>query len=188
MKMPMIMKISFSQFLVVSLAVFLAACSAGKDKTNVELVQAMMDQKSLKAQDYDELRQRPSMLVPPEGTVPRGYTPYKYTGDPMKAESLLVNPIAGQMTEDVLARGQDRYNVYCGICHGPSGQGDGKIAPYFALRPPPLVSDKVKAFKDGRIYHIIVDGQGLMGSYASQIHNEQDRWAIVNYIRALQKK
>jgi hypothetical protein len=53
---------------------------------------------------------------------------------------------------------------------------------------PPLTSDKVKAFKDGRIFHIITDGQGLMGSYASQIRNESDRWAIVNYVRTLQRQ
>jgi hypothetical protein len=59
-------------FIFVS-AALLTSCSAGKDKTNVELIQDMMDQKNLKSQDYDEFSKTPSNRVPPEGTVPQGF-------------------------------------------------------------------------------------------------------------------
>lgn len=166
----------------------LVGCGAGQDQTNVELFQEMMDQKSLKAQDYDEFQKQASNRMPPEGTVPRGHTPYQYKGLALEAEAKLMNPYANDTTEKFLARGQEKYRVYCGVCHGVDGNGDGTVAPYLQLKAPPVTSDKVKAFRDGRIYHIITDGQGLMSSYATQIHDTKDRWAIVNYIRVLQKK
>jgi mono/diheme cytochrome c family protein len=147
----------------------------------------MMDQRNLKSQDYDEALKTPGNRMPPAGTVPRGFQPYVYETDPLGAEAKLANPLAGQMTEEVLAMGRKRYDVYCAVCHGPQGAGDGTVAQYMALKPPPLTSDKVKNFKDGRIFHIITAGQGVMGNYATQIHNVEDRWAIVNYIRSLQK-
>ena len=170
-----------SPFLLLSLL----GCHAGRNQTNVELFQDMMDSRSLKSQDYDNFLHKPGNRVPPEDTIPRGYTPYKYAGDPIAAEANLINPLKGD--EKTTARGHDRYDIYCAICHGQLGKGDGNVAQYLPLRPPPLISDKVKAFKDGRIYHIITDGQGVMNNYATQIQNEYDRWAIVNYMRKLQK-
>jgi len=166
----------------------LCGCDAGKNKTNVELIQDMMDQKNLKSQGFDIERGRPSMQAPPVGTVARGHTPYAYETDPMAAEAKLVNPLANDKSEATLARGRNRYETYCSVCHGVEGKGDGTVAQYMSLKPPPLISDKVKNFKDGRIFHIITAGQGVMGSYATQIHKESDRWVIVNYVRTLQKK
>jgi mono/diheme cytochrome c family protein len=98
-----------------------------------------------------------------------------------------VNPLAGDRSEKLMARGKESYRVYCSVCHGLTGQGDGSVAQYLSLKPPSLLSDKVRGFRDGRIYHIITDGQGLMNNYATQIHKIEDRWAIVNYVRSLQK-
>ncbi len=166
----------------------LVACSAGKNKPTVELVQDMMDQRNLKSQDYDEYRHKPGNMVPPADTVPRGFKPYKFAGKPLEAEAGLVNPFGGEKFSDSLKNGKMRYEIYCMPCHGQSAKGDGKVAEYMPLKPPSLVSDKVKAFRDGRIFHIITDGQGVMNSYATQIFKEEDRWAIVNYIRSLQKQ
>jgi hypothetical protein len=68
------------------------------------------------------------------------------------------------------------------------GAGDGPVAEKMLLRPPSLLSDKVKAFSDGRIFHIVTDGQGVMGSYLTQIQDEKARWSLVNYVRTLQKR
>lgn len=178
-----ILKLISSVFLL-----WILGCSAGHNETNVELMQDMMDQKNLKSQDFDQFRNKPGNMVPPQGTIPRGYTPYKYAGNPLAAEATLVNPLLGEKFGLSLTRGQQRYAIFCSACHGLQGQGDGKVAQYMPLKPPSLMSDKVKNFKDGRIFHIIVDGQGVMGSYATQIFSEEDRWAIVNYIRSLQKQ
>ncbi len=168
---------------------FLLGCNAGPNRTNIELIQDMMDQVSVKAQDYDPSQEDGlAMRIPPEGTVPIGFTPYPFRGQPLEAERSLKNPLIGDYSPELMDLGQRNYQIFCGICHGNQGLGDGSVASKMAVRPPSLVSDRVKDMGDGRIYHIMVDGQGVMGSYASQIRDEQARWAIVNYIRGLQRK
>jgi mono/diheme cytochrome c family protein len=174
-------------FMGLFLGTVLIGCNGGKNSPNIELMQDMMEQNNLKSQDYDQFRKEGSNRVPPEGTVPRGFTPYQYAGDALTAEAKLVNPLAGVKFDSSIEVGKAKYNIYCSVCHGLTGQGDGNVAPYLALKPPALVTDKVKAFNDGRIFHIITDGQGVMSTYATQIHKVEDRWAIVNYIRTLQK-
>jgi mono/diheme cytochrome c family protein len=164
----------------------LVACNGGPNQPNIELLQDMMDQRALKSQKYDEIRDMPSAMVPPENTVPRGFNPYPYAGDALKAEANLKNPLVGEAAEKMAARGEDRFKIYCSPCHGMQGKGDGTVAQFMPLKPPPLISDKVRNYKDGRIFHIITDGQGLMQTYATQVRNEEDRWAIVNYVRKLQ--
>jgi mono/diheme cytochrome c family protein len=155
---------------------------------NVELIQDMMDSPALKAQDHEPSdKQKASSRLPPEGTVPVGYTPYKYAGKADEAAKNLKNPYAGNTKTEILELGRKKFEIYCAICHGYTGAGDGTVAPKMALKPPPLTSDKVRGLSDGGIFHIITDGQGVMSSYAYQLVNENDRWAIVNYVRSLQK-
>jgi mono/diheme cytochrome c family protein len=122
--------------------------------------------------------------LPVKGTVPREGVSYPYgMADAEKAGKELKNPLMA--TPSVLARGADRFNTYCLVCHGPKGEGDGSIIPKFP-RPPTIHSDKVRGWSDGRLFHVITMGQGLMPKYAVQIPAE-DRWAIIHHIRALQK-
>ena len=127
-----------------------------------------------------------SMRPPVANTIPRGFKPYPYHFLPEEAGKKLHNPLP--RTKAVLARGQALFNVYCIVCHGATGQGDGPVtqAPSGNSfpRPPALTSDKIRDFPDGRLFHIMTDGQGLMPSYASQVEPEE-RWAIANYIRVL---
>lgn len=163
-------------------------CTDSSDTPNIELIQDMMRSPAVKAQDEDP--SRPGMLamrLPPEGTIPRNREYYRYGLDVITAEKELVNPIQGQLSPEILGGGRKTYEIYCSVCHGLKGLGDGPVAPKMILKPPSLVSDKVKNFKDGRLYHIIVRGQGVMGNYANQIIDPGERWALINYIRSLQK-
>lgn len=173
MKTTVKFSVIYSTLLV--LLVGMAGCT--NKKPNVELIQDMMESPAVKAQE--------DMRVPPEGTVPIGFRPYRHHFDPATAEKVLVNPVA--VNAATLERGKNRYEIYCLVCHGAGGAGDGTVAEKMPVRPPSLLSDKVRKFNDGRIFHIISDGQGVMGSYASQIPSEQDRWSVVNYVRSLQK-
>lgn len=157
-----------------------------RSEPNIELIQDMFDQKAIKAQDYDPFTGEAGSRLPPEGTVPQGYTPYKFKGDPAGGATLK-NPFAANMSPEVLSLGQRKYEIYCLVCHGAGGAGDGPVAPKMSLKPPSVISDKSIAMTDGALYHIITDGQGVMSSYAYQLVDEKDRWAIVNYIRSLQK-
>ncbi len=165
-----------------SLSLTLVSCS--RSDTNVELIQDMMESPAVKTQDYNPKRPgEMANMIPPEGTIPVGFTPYKYKGKADDAENFLVNPIAGKS----LDRGKQLFETYCFVCHGAKGDGHGPVAAKFQVPVPSLLSDKVKKFKDGRIFHIITDGQGVMSAYATQVKKESDRWAIVNYVRSLQK-
>ena len=169
------------------LAVFsfgLLGCNAGKNQTNIELVRQMMDQISLKAQDYQNETGQVANRVPPKGTVAQNREHYPYWTDPEAAGRNMKNPLSRQ---DGLDTGAEKYRIYCGLCHGTGGAGDGQIAEYMTLKPPSLLTSKVRNFSDGRIFHIVTAGQGLMGSYANQIFDSEDRWAVVNYVRKLQK-
>ena len=119
-----------------------------------------------------EAQEKGVMTPPVEGTIARGL-----------AEANLDNPLTRSRAN--LIRGKELFNTYCMVCHGKYGEGDGSVVPQYP-RPPSLQSSRVKGFKDGRIYHIITDGQNLMPSYASQIARK-DRWAIAHYIRVLHR-
>lgn len=167
----------------------LVGCHAGKNKTNIELIQDMMDQISVKTQDWDpDSEDFSTVMTPPEGTVSQNRPPYKYKLDPQGAEKNLKNPLADNYDVETLKLGKMKYDIYCMVCHGEAGKGDGTVAEKMTVKPPSLLSEKVRKHLDARIYHIITDGQGVMGQYSSQIHDEKSRWAIVNYVRTLQKQ
>ena len=171
-------------------SLFVISCGPSGNEPNVEVIQDMMDQPALKAQDYHPYnREKSSMLVPPEGSWPKNVKPYLYSGKPVEAGEKLKNPYSNNNTAEFLELGKRHYNNFCLVCHGPAGQGDGPVAEKFIGRKPPsLLSDLVRNHPDGRIFHIITEGQGIMGTYIHQLPNEKDRWAVVNYVRSLQKK
>ncbi len=175
--------------LAITLSLLISACSIGKhSQPNIDAIQDMMEQDALKAQDFQPSnRDKASSLLPPQGTVPLGYKVYPYHNDPAAAEKNLKSPYGAEASAEVLKVGQTKYNTYCIVCHGAEGKGDGLVAAKMLLKPPSLVSDKIEKYNDARVYHIITDGQGVMSSYAYQLVNENDRWAIVKYVRSLQK-
>jgi mono/diheme cytochrome c family protein len=122
------------------------------------------------------------MRLPVEGTVSRGFIPYPFMGEANPKE-VLSNPYFP--TKDNLELGQRKFLIYCSPCHGNYAEGDSRLQGQFP-NPPTLHSDRARNFSDGMIYHIITNGQNVMPSYASQITREE-RWAIVNYIRVLQR-
>ena len=169
------------------LSVLLAACNGGHNKTNIELIQNMMDQPSIKSQDWvPEQGDKLQMLTPPAHTIARGHVPYPHADDPAAADKL-VNPYAGKMSPQVLEAGRHSYDIYCAVCHGATGAGDGTVAAKMAVKPRNLINADAKAYTDGRIYHAITAGRGVVRSYISQIPDPDARWKIVNYVRSLQK-
>ncbi len=144
----------------------------------------MMLQEKIKSQEKSSIFSNGiGMQKPVTGTVARGFMPYPYSGQPAEAEKYLLNPLLP--TKEVIERGKSKYLTFCSPCHGNFGHGDSRLRGQFP-NPPTLHSDKMRAMKDGGIYHIITEGQNIMPGYASQISRE-DRWAIVHYIRVLQR-
>src|SRR5262245_33267525 len=96
----------------------LVACNGGPNQTNIELVTNMMDQPAIKAQGQSPYGgDQVQMRTPPEGTIARGHQPYLYLNDPAGAEHQK-NPLAGNMSPEVLTLGHKTYDIYCGLCHG----------------------------------------------------------------------
>jgi mono/diheme cytochrome c family protein len=179
--------LSLSMCALLAGVVALTACSGGK-QPNVELMQDMMESPAIKAQEFDaSAPQNRGMRVPPEHTVPVGFKPYRFATDYEGAINN-INPLAGDFSAEVLVTGQKYFDIHCAVCHGEKGDGKTPVAEKMALKPPTMFSDKVRTWKDGQIYHVIQVGQGVMGPYASHIPKEEWRWAVVQYIRHLQKE
>lgn len=90
-----------------------------------------------------------------------------------------------QVTEAVLLRGQERFNIYCSPCHSASGDGNGMVVQRGYPAPPSLHEERLRAASVGYLFNVITNGRGVMPSYNNQIPVE-DRWAIVAYVQALQ--
>jgi mono/diheme cytochrome c family protein len=152
----------------------------------------------------DGLSARP----PVEGTVPRGFLRTDtalFTGkknsnggttatpvNPDQATQNGANPFANDVdtfpfpiTEEIVQRGQQRYDIFCIVCHGKTGYGDGMIVRRGYRRAASFHDDRLRAAPVGHFFDAITNGWGAMPSYAPQIP-VQDRWAIIAYIRALQ--
>ncbi|MBL8181759.1 MAG: cytochrome c [Blastocatellia bacterium] len=89
------------------------------------------------------------------------------------------------VTKELVDRGQERYDIYCAMCHGPLGNGDGMIVRRGFSPPPTYHDDRLRNAPVGHFFDVITNGWGKMSSYAYQIQ-PADRWAIVAYIRTLQ--
>lgn len=133
-----------------------------------------------------------AMRIPVAGTVPRGglrensvyYTGISKTGDTVK-----VIPI--DVTMELLQRGQERYNIYCAPCHSRVGDGKGIIVERavqggYLVPATNLHEPRLLAAPDGHLFAVASNGIRNMAGYKHQI-SVQDRWAIVAYIRALQR-
>jgi mono/diheme cytochrome c family protein len=120
----------------------------------------------------------------PEGTLAYGQVKYPYTHEtPATDVEKKSNPLPA--SREIVLRGQKVFNSTCINCHGVRGLGNGNVVPPFPA-PPSLQSEKIRGFADSQIFHIITVGQNTMGAYGPQIR-EQDRWAVIHYLRALQR-
>jgi mono/diheme cytochrome c family protein len=120
-----------------------------------------------------------------EGTVARGdlrEDAYLYTG---KINGNPGDYMPFPVTAEVLARGHERFNVYCTPCHGRVGDGNGFIPSRGLRRPPSYHIDRLRKVPLGYFFDVITNGFGVMQDYSAQVA-PRDRWAIAAYIRALQ--
>lgn len=114
------------------------------------------------------------MQAPPDGTVARDA--------PLRAAAARRPAV---ITPALLARGKERYGIYCAICHGEDGRGDGYVTTRGFPRPPSYLSPRLRAAPASHVYDVITNGYGVMYSYADRVP-PADRWAIVAHIRVLQ--
>jgi mono/diheme cytochrome c family protein len=149
-----------------------------------------------------------SSRQPIEGTVARGFlrsdtayytgkktgvspaaSPTPGTAQPGNAQANTypddVDTFPFPVTKEIVMRGRERYAIFCSVCHGLTGNGDGMVVRRGFRRAASFNDDRLRQAPVGHFFDAITNGWGAMPSYASQIP-VQDRWAIISYIRALQ--
>jgi len=122
----------------------------------------------------------------PEGAISRGglkHDDHLYKG---KVGGQFVTTFPFEITSEVLARGRERYEISCSVCHGFSGNADGMVVQRGFSEPPTYHDERLREVAVGYLYHVITNGFGRMASFKDQLE-ANDRWAVVAYIRALQR-
>ena len=163
----------------------------GMESTRPPLVlfEDMADQPKYKAQSpsaffADNRAQR----QPPANTVAWGR-------DPLRADEALLTTddaffdltqLPVPIDRPLLLRGRQTYNIYCAVCHGATGAGNGITTQYGMINPPSYHSDRLRNMPPGQIFKTITLGKGMMGPYADKVAR-QDRWPVIAYVRALQR-
>lgn len=199
---------AFAVLVVLAMAGFRGAKSA---HSPIEIFPDMDRQPKVKAQQSSEFfADGRGARRPVEGTVPLGYaqpmhkdidgsvgesrSPYQkivFSGNPGYADTGKMgdnwgNGLPFELTSDVMARGQQRYNIYCAICHGATGVGNGMAQKFGVATVQSVVQERIRVMSDGEIFDTISHGKNTMLGYGDRIQ-VPDRWAIIAYVRALQK-
>lgn len=159
----------------------------------VHLIQGMDNQGRFKSQQVNPLfADTREERAPVTGTIARGHLPSEEGMRRGVRDGHWLESFPVPVTEGLLRRGHERFDIYCQPCHGLSGYGDGIVAARADrlqegtwVQPTSLHDPTVLARPVGHLYNTIHNGIRTMPSYGSQI-GEADRWAIVAYVRALQ--
>jgi mono/diheme cytochrome c family protein len=118
-------------------------------------------------------------------TTPAGPQPSVRSPSGQNAYPDDVDTFPFPITEETVLRGQQRYDIFCSVCHGKTGYGDGMVVRRGFRRAASFHDDRLRIAPVGHFFDAITNGWGAMPSYAPQIP-VQDRWAIIAYVRALQ--
>ncbi len=168
--------------------------STTTDRPRIHLIPDMDSQPKFKTQAANGMfEDRRAMRPALEGTVPRGSTGATTPLVTGKDGDTFVTTFPIPVTDAVMLRGEDRFSIYCAPCHGLDGAGVGMVHERAMtlqegtwIPPTSLHFDSIRKQPHGHFYDLITNGIRNMPSYASQLSVE-DRWAVVAYVRALQR-
>nr|WP_321243147.1 cytochrome c [uncultured Psychroserpens sp.] len=174
--------------IVVVLMVFGSVVSCKKNsRPNYQFMPNMYESVGYEAyQESDAFPGGVEAQLPAEGSIPRGdHMPFEIENSNdgyVLAKATLTSPLDSTQI-DRLRAGQ-LYEIYCGICHGKKGDGQGTLVKREKILGVPSYDDAGRAITVGSIYHTIYYGKNAMGSYANQL-NEEERWQVVDYVMEL---
>jgi mono/diheme cytochrome c family protein len=124
--------------------------------------------------------------TPPEGTVARGQLKEDTAFYEGRIGDQFVSKVPIDVDEKLVRRGQERFNIYCTPCHDQTGSGNGLVFQHGFPKPLSVTADHAKSLSDGELFDILSRGVRNMPGYAAQVP-EKDRWAIVSWVRVLQR-
>jgi len=171
---------------ILVLAVVLVSVSCKKDTApNYQFMPNMY--KSVGYETYGEaaFKNGVEAQLPAEGSIARGFVPFDIensTEGYMLAKETLKNPLDSTAVD--LEKGKALFDIYCAICHGTKGDGQGNLVKREKILGIPSYDDAGRAINEGSIYHTIYYGKNAMGSYANQL-KEEERWQVVSYVLEL---
>lgn len=174
-----------------ALALTLLGCARGctSSRPPIHIVPNMDWQPKYQAQaESDFFYDGAAMRTPVPGTVARGHLREDatfYTGKDAQGAFLVANPLGA--SEAVLARGAERYAIYCRPCHDKRGTGKGILFERGGVPTPAFGEERIVALSDGEIFDVVTNSKGLMPAYRSVIP-ASDRWAIIAHMRTLQQR
>jgi hypothetical protein len=184
------MRMQFS-FPAIAIAVAaLAGCSGIQRDTPLQVWDDMKHQQKFKAQApiVGIFADGRSNRLAPADTVARGHLRQEASVVDTGIENgMYVGKMPVPVTMDLLKQGQTKFNIYCAPCHDQTGMGKGIVPTRVPTwQPSNLTEDRVVQFADGDIFNVITNGRRTMPAYQYQI-TIADRWAIVAYVRVLQR-
>ncbi|MBC2838761.1 cytochrome c [Robiginitalea sp. SC105] len=182
------MKNTLYTALLVTGLVLLASCQ-DKRKPNYQYMPNMYEPVGYEAYDQVEWLPDGSMaLRPAENTVARGALPYRFENTPEGKEMsrAMSSPLDSLSREENLEVGAELYGIYCAICHGSKGDGQGNLVKREKILGVPSYADAGRNINIGSTYHVIYYGQNAMGSYANQL-DETERWQVAEYVMKLKE-
>jgi mono/diheme cytochrome c family protein len=168
----------------------LTGCYQGQPskKPPIHLNPNMDDQPKFQAQASSEFFPNgQAMRKPVEGTIARGQLREDvvyYTGKDATGKLVKKSPVPATLQN--IKRGQDRFNIYCAACHGRVGDGVSMVVKRGMFPPANFSQERLRNIEDGHFFEVMSNGLRNMPAYKSQIP-VADRWAIINYIRVLQR-
>ena len=127
-------------------------------------------------------------MKPADNTISRGWLPYEFANDLEGKDMarLQPSPLDSLNAEANLATGKELYDIYCAICHGANGAGQGTLVKREKILGVPSYADAARNISVGSTYHTIYYGLNSMGSYAGQI-NYEERWQVAQYVMKLKQ-
>tara|TARA_E500000081_G_scaffold30867_1_gene34538 strand:- start:237 stop:788 length:552 start_codon:yes stop_codon:yes gene_type:complete len=178
--------IKYLRYITILLSLFLMTSCFDSSKPNYQYFPNMYE--SVGYGTYDESDAFPNGIeaqLPVEGSVPRGWQPYEFEDSNEGYELAKVNLTSPLLNnEDNLANGKKMYEIYCSVCHGSKGDGNGILMEREKFLGIPSYADR--DITEGSIYHVLMYGINLMGSHAGQV-NDEERWQISQYVLKLRK-
>jgi mono/diheme cytochrome c family protein len=171
--------------------VTLTGCARGctSSQPPIHLNPSMDNQPKARPQSASRFfRDGATMREPVAGTVPIGGLKEDavfHTGVGPDGQFVKTNPVT--VNEAVLARGRQRYQIYCAPCHDARGDGKGILFQRANVPTASLHQEKILNYADGEIFDVITNGRGLMASYRWPV-SPADRWAIIAYVRELERE
>lgn len=185
------MKKCFYITIVVTLTMVLGSCF-DKNKPNYQYMPNMYE--SVGYETYEGVEsnlfpQGTEALLPPSGTISREWMPYAYenTLEAKEMARLQQSPLDSLLIDTNLSKGKELYDVYCAICHGSKGAGQGHLVKREKILGVPSYADAGRNITVGSTFHTMYWGLNSMGSYASQFSTEEEMWQVAEYVMKLKQ-